>query len=170
MYCSKCGAENGNSSAFCSNCGNQIQQSNEVFLQSNEQPHYQQTYSQPAQQMNYQGFNQNFNPMILINQFIDDAKSAHTLSIVSIIAAFFVPIAGLICGILASSKANKLPMINEAGLDNIMRFQYQEAKNKAENAKKLGTAGWILSIVVWIGSIIFGAVLGGLIGSMGYLY
>lgn len=157
MFCTKCGGEYNDSSAFCPNCGNPTQQSNASAQQSYAQPTQQMNY---APQMNNQSFNQGFNPMMLVSQFINEAKTAHTLSIVSIIAAFFMPIAGLICGIIASSKAKKLPMINDAELDDMMRFQYQDAKNKAESAKKLGTAGWILSIVVWIGSILIGIIAG----------
>lgn len=166
MICKNCGSQLEDYSAFCQNCGSAVE------AQPQEQAPVNNYYAQPAQktytqqanysapQPNYQNFHQGFNPMVVINQFISDARTAHTLSIVSIIAAFFIPIAGLICGILASSKVKKLPVINEAELDDMMRFQYYDARKKADSAKKLGTAGWIVSIVVWIGSIVIGVIAG----------
>lgn len=189
MFCTKCGGEYDASSAFCPNCGTPVNKSEQPQVQepvSYAQP-AQQTYAQPQmqepvsytrpaqqaypQQRNYntyqanntnfnQPYNQGFSPMLFVNDFINEAKSAHTLSIVSIIAAFIIPIAGLICGLIATSKAKKLPMINEAELDDMMRFQYLDARSKAETAKKLGTAGWIVSIVVWVVSFIFGFFIG----------
>lgn len=178
MICKNCGSQIEDYSAFCQNCGSAVDAQPQAQAPANDyyaqpaQSTYNQQVNYNAPQMNYQNYNQGFNLMMIVNQFINEAKSAHTLSIVSIIAAFFIPIAGLICGILASSKVKKLPMINEAELDDAMRFQYYDARKNADSAKKLGTAGWILSIVVWIGSIVIGAVAGAVIASMssGYYY
>jgi hypothetical protein len=65
---------------------------------------------------------------------IDLASVAYTIGILSIVMAFFSPIAGLILGII--------------GL-------VQSKKQKVDKAKKLNTIGIILSVIFIIVSVIF---------------
>ena len=119
-YCCHCGKELQDSDFFCRYCG-KVQPSNN-----------QQSSNQTSQ--NVYGPNI-YTPNSTINQYAFEIKpyAGNTLGLVSMGLGCTVPIAGIVCGIMA---------INKAGA----------AKNKL--GKILGILGIVLSAIAWLFNII----------------
>lgn len=116
---------------FCSKCGNQIMDEAAICPNCGCPT---QNYNQDNRSTYQSSAPQIYN----IEKEISDAK---TLGFIAIIAGIFIPLAGWICGGIGISKCNKVLSVYPNDLN-------------ANNAKKLGLIGIVVSSVIFVISII----------------
>lgn len=133
MYCYKCGNQVSEEYVVCPYCGCPIQNDNQQYQSTNQQ-------YQPVNQQ-YQPTNQQFQPIA----DYEKKKSCNSLGIASIICAFFVPLIGLICGILGISKCKSLLELNPNDLGVLQ-------------SKKLNVAGIVISIIYLVICVVYSLV------------
>lgn len=120
MLCRNCGKEIPNDSRFCNFCSAPVypDQNNQQSYGQPQQPYGQPYYGQPVD--------------TVIN---DQISTARTFGIISIIAAFFFPLASWICGAIGISKVK--PFLNYSDYIG----------EQARDAKRLCKIGIIIGVV-----------------------
>lgn len=144
MYCKNCGQQIPDGIYYCEHCGAEINQGYTQQPFHTDHQNNGQTYQQSNQQ--YNPYAQPYNPQAfeyMINTKIDDAK---TYGILAIIAGLFIPIFGIILGIIGINKLNDIPLS--------VQFRY-ETELKKKKAKNLCIAGIAVPIVIWVIGLIF---------------
>ena len=140
MICRKCGSNIPDGTYYCNNCGEPVQ------TNYNQQPfeyNGANNAGQPYGYMNVQNnpFAQQYNSQVyelMIRSKIDNAK---TMGIIAIIVGLFVPLLGIVFGVIGIVKINEI---------NIAFPVSYDLQHSIKSARKLCIAGIVVPIVLWI--------------------
>lgn len=140
MICRKCGGNIPDGTYYCNNCGEPVQ------TNYNQQPfeyNGANNAGQPYGYMNVQNnpFAQQYNSQayeLMIRSKIDNAK---TMGIIAIIVGLFVPLLGIVFGVIGIVKINEI---------NIAFPVSYDLQHSIKSTRKLCIAGIVVPIVLWI--------------------
>lgn len=148
MFCGNCGKEMNEGADFCSHCGAPVHKegTEETGIQPNNNTQAVQQQPNAGQQSYQQTTYDNLESAI---------STARTLGILSIVGAFIITLAGLICGIIGFVKVKDLKVPDHLVV-------------KRDSAKKLNIIGMSLSIGLVVIAIILVVVMSCAAGSYYY--
>lgn len=150
MICSKCNQVIPDGVYYCEHCGNATdsaytqQPFNSDGNNQNQQQYNRQNYAQNNPQ--YAPYSQAYTPQAYEYMIETKIEEARTLGIISLIAGFFLPIIGIVLGIIGITKLNDIPLS--------MQFRF-ESELKRKKAKQLCIAGIAVPISLWTLAVIF---------------
>lgn len=160
MICRKCGSNIPDGTYYCNNCGEPVEAA------YNQQPFEYNGYNnannagQPYGYTNVQNnpFAPQYNPQayeLMIRSKIENAK---TMGIIAIIVGLFIPLLGIVFGVIGIVKTNEI---------NIAFPVSYDLQHSIKSTKKLCIAGIVVPIVIWVLIVLCYIVL---IAAMGVAY